>query len=362
MTWWNDIIIIVLFSGFLITTNLSLRQEQVPIHINKMISKLFLVQVDATEASATTRWRQKYDGNQLPTIDIFLADLQIHLCQHSFCEVEPTNLSDIHVEEYDPIQSLFIPIETIDQLHELLTNGRQATQILVKNVHRLNSLQTETFMIRGRAFDTSHGLTITSSWPLKASNSDDTKSKSMRGDRTLLIAEPGEAHLGTGLNTWDGSIVLAKYLQRHQDSIIHGKRVLEVGAGTGIAGMAAAWLGAAHTVLTDLPYVLQNLQNNILHNFDATSLVTEDTCMREEKDIEISAEGLDWMDDRSYPIYHGQQWDVILGADVVWIESLIPSLVQTLTACANENSIVLISHQVTQNILFGEINEIFLMD
>jgi hypothetical protein len=54
--------------------------------------------------------------------------------------------------------------------------------------------------IRGRAFDSSNGLTIAT-----------------EGNQTsaILIKERQQASLGTGLITWDATIVLAKYLESH---------------------------------------------------------------------------------------------------------------------------------------------------
>ena len=64
-----------------------------------------------------------------------------------------------------------------------------------------------------------------------------------------MAQEREEASRGTGLITWDGAIVLAKYLETHP-TIVHGKSVLELGAGTGVAGIAAVLLGASSALLT----------------------------------------------------------------------------------------------------------------
>lgn len=56
--------------------------------------------------------------------------------------------------------------------------------------------------------------------------------------------------IGTGTVIWECGIVLAKYLELHADALLrHGRatppRVLELGAGVGTAGLAAAALGNA---------------------------------------------------------------------------------------------------------------------
>ena len=43
---------------------------------------------------------------------------------------------------------------------------------------------------------------------------------------------------------WDAALVLAYYLEKHQDKFFHNKsKVVELGSGTGVVGIAAAALG-----------------------------------------------------------------------------------------------------------------------
>ena len=46
-----------------------------------------------------------------------------------------------------------------------------------------------------------------------------------------------------GLFVWPSAILLAEFLSYHR-SLFHGKRVMELGAGIGLAGIVAAKLGA----------------------------------------------------------------------------------------------------------------------
>lgn len=60
---------------------------------------------------------------------------------------------------------------------------------------------------------------------------------------TILGGDPN--HLG--MTVWDGGIVLSKYIEYQRvlgNLHLRGKRVVELGSGTGIVGIAAAALGA----------------------------------------------------------------------------------------------------------------------
>lgn len=75
------------------------------------------------------------------------------------------------------------------------------------------------------------------------------------GDTTFSVAQVQRGELdgthGTGATVWPASVVLLKFLQRHADTLIRGKRIVDLGAGTGVTSIAAAILGASHCVCTD---------------------------------------------------------------------------------------------------------------
>jgi protein N-lysine methyltransferase METTL21D len=144
----------------------------------------------------------------------------------------------------------------------------------------------------------------------------------------IRIQEVSNAGLGTGLNVWDGSIALAKFLERYSEEYVEGKDVLEVGAGTGLVGIAAALLGAKQVYVTDLEYSNGNLKENIRLNQPITA---DHNVM-----LPVEAKILDWFHPEAFEFWTCDEseimWipDIILASDVVWIESLVMPLVQTL--------------------------------
>jgi len=152
----------------------------------------------------------------------------------------------------------------------------------------------------------------------------------------ILIAEDGSgrAEEGTGLVIWDASVVLAKTLEHNKDRwCSKEKRVIELGAGTGLAGLSAAALGAGRVVLTDLHYALPNLQRNV----DSNSIAG-----RFSGGTEVSVAELDWSNRDTWT---NDRFDVILAADVVWVENLIPKFVSALKHVADGSNIVLFAHR-----------------
>lgn len=157
------------------------------------------------------------------------------------------------------------------------------------------------------------------------------------GSLQLLVGDDGvgRADEGTGLVTWDASVVLAAYLEKHSEHVVKGKRVLELGAGTGLTGIAAALLGADLVLLTDLSYTLNNLRRNVeLHH----------SSLSNRSVVEVSE--LDWSRPETYD---ARDFDVVLAADVVWVEELIPAFVAALGAVAcrkgSHQPLVLLGHQ-----------------
>lgn len=99
---------------------------------------------------------------------------------------------------------------------------------------------------------------------------------------------------------WPSSIELARYCLKERG--MRGRRVLEVGCGLGLAGVAAASAGA-HVVFTDYePDALKFARYNALKNLPQDSI-----------DSRVEFRLLDWRSDEEVgPV------DMIIGADVVY--------------------------------------------
>lgn len=93
--------------------------------------------------------------------------------------------------------------------------------------------------------------------------------------------------MGTGVSTWDGAVVLSKYFENHPE-LVQGKLVLELGSGTGVAGISAALLGARQVLLSDLAYTMDNLQSNVRESGLSNDIV--------------NTKIVDWCDSSTYPI------------------------------------------------------------
>jgi predicted nicotinamide N-methyase len=105
----------------------------------------------------------------------------------------------------------------------------------------------------------------------------------------------------TGGDAWKGSWALATLLNLRKRQLI-GKRVLELGSGTGLLGISCALSGASHVAVTDLPYVLPLILKNI------GSAVVQHA---------VSAFEWDWSNPR--PAFDSDlPFDIVVAADVVY--------------------------------------------
>ena len=145
---------------------------------------------------------------------------------------------------------------------------------------------------------------------------------------------------------------------------VKNQRVLELGAGCGLVGIASGILGAKEVVMTDLPYALPLMRENVARNESAWRKGVgnvEDNCNKCQR---IVCEECDWY--RPPPINelfnyapssncnntnteseNGTVYpDLILIADCIWLSPLISPLLRTLKIyAAHSPTKVIITYQ-----------------
>jgi nicotinamide N-methyltransferase len=140
------------------------------------------------------------------------------------------------------------------------------------------------------------------------------------GPLTLTLADPqGEdsrklfSHF-----LWNAGLQLAEFIEegdvQNRDWSVQGERVLELGAGTGLAGIVAGLKGAKEVVISDYPApeVLENIKNNVERNVlsrkDASGVG------------EVRVKGHEWgvLDD-AFSKESKESFGKILVADCLWM-------------------------------------------
>eukprot|EP00931_Biecheleriopsis_adriatica_P089776 TRINITY_DN63858_c0_g1_i1.p1 TRINITY_DN63858_c0_g1~~TRINITY_DN63858_c0_g1_i1.p1 ORF type:complete len:437 (-),score=91.99 TRINITY_DN63858_c0_g1_i1:86-1396(-) len=136
-----------------------------------------------------------------------------------------------------------------------------------------------------------------------------TRSVRMFGGRDVVIRQHQrrvEERIGTGGVVWEAAIVLADYVGRNAEAFSwKGKRVLELGAGTGLVAIALALEGADVCATDGNPRVLEGLNANVDGVRPFSGAVRTDVFdWNSEADLrKIQAQG---------------PWDAIVGSDLVY--------------------------------------------
>jgi len=127
----------------------------------------------------------------------------------------------------------------------------------------------------------------------------------------------------TGLSAWPAAWALAEFGAANAE-LFSGKRVLELGSGLGIGGlMHSALTRPSHITLTDVhSEVLSLLDKN------AAALTAQIGCETQVKE-------LDWCSTQKVDNY-----DVVVGADLLYDPAVFPDLVKLLTKFENSSVIL----------------------
>ncbi|XP_048233963.1 protein N-lysine methyltransferase METTL21A isoform X1 [Ricinus communis] len=156
--------------------------------------------------------------------------------------------------------------------------------------------------------------------------------------------DPNSKHLGT--TVWDASMVFAKFLEkncrkgRFSPSKLKGKRVIELGAGCGVAGFGMALLGC-DVVATDQKEVLPLLMRNVERN--TSRIMQMDTNSVSFRSIKV--EELDWGNEDHIRAVD-PPFDYIIGTDVVYTEHLLEPLLQTIFALSGPKTTIMMGYEI----------------
>uniref|UniRef100_A0A4W3K1V1 Protein-lysine methyltransferase METTL21B-like n=2 Tax=Callorhinchus milii TaxID=7868 RepID=A0A4W3K1V1_CALMI len=152
------------------------------------------------------------------------------------------------------------------------------------------------------------------------------------GHNLTITQRTGKDLLVSAL-VWDAGIVLCHYFEE-ENLQFHGKRVIELGSGTGIVGILAVLLGG-NVTLTDRPSVLKQMQHNVSVNIPS------------ELAARATISPFSWgIDERDYP----SDYDIVLGSDIVYNRSTFPTLLNTLKYLSNAETVTYLSSEMRKDL------------
>lgn len=136
-----------------------------------------------------------------------------------------------------------------------------------------------------------------------------TRSFTINDHLTIDLFEPSLTEDNLGLKTWTSSLLLARRLPSLRHHLPKNcERILELGSGTGLVGIAASVLWDVDVLLTDLPEIVPNLQKNVTSNMH----------LLKSTGRKPLAESLDWADASDAPQFEQDRFSLIVVADPIY--------------------------------------------
>ncbi|XP_068121240.1 EEF1A lysine methyltransferase 3 [Hyperolius riggenbachi] len=143
----------------------------------------------------------------------------------------------------------------------------------------------------------------------------------------LRITQLYGARLGVAAPVWDAALNLCSFFEE-QKLNFKGKKIIELGAGTGIVGILLSLLGGDVT-LTDLPHTLPQIEKNVSANILAGC--PPNVC------------ALSWgFDQVNFP----QDYDFVIGADIVYLKETYDLLLCTLQHLCGPSTTMFLSSKM----------------
>jgi predicted nicotinamide N-methyase len=156
---------------------------------------------------------------------------------------------------------------------------------------------------------------------------------------SLIIKEDTNLVDGIGGETWEGAMVLAKYILSDLN-LSSGVHVIELGAGSGLCGIAAFLMGCKVTVtdaFSDLAEInIKFLKEQLLSSRVPAELVDH-----------LVAMPLSWGSEDGQAeaelVRHSGEADLIIGAEIACLRTRQEKLVETISRLAGPQTLVLIT-------------------
>ncbi|KAI8817339.1 putative methyltransferase-domain-containing protein [Fimicolochytrium jonesii] len=150
----------------------------------------------------------------------------------------------------------------------------------------------------------------------------------------------------TGFSVWEGAIALLSFLRSAENPeavefrrrvIENRESVVELGSGTGIAGLGVAALGG-DVLLTDVASVCDLTRANVRRNANSSASDNGHAPISKWKTTTVVGRGtasvqtLDWFEPVSQQckLTDPRSAPIIMAAEVAWLEELVPAFVKTM--------------------------------
>ncbi|KAJ5869225.1 hypothetical protein N7455_004166, partial [Penicillium solitum] len=154
-------------------------------------------------------------------------------------------------------------------------------------------------------------------------------------ERTVTISESRGLILSggtTGNRTWEAALHFGSFLASEAgEALVRGKRVIELGAGTGFLSLVCArYLGVRSVVVTDRePALIDNIRDCVRHNLNGRESIPIYPAVWEwgtplVREGDLAGLGSDEDEEGT-----GLRFDVALGADLIYDTDLVPLLLST---------------------------------
>lgn len=152
----------------------------------------------------------------------------------------------------------------------------------------------------------------------------------------------------TGFRMWESAPRLIRYLEQHR-RLVESRTVLELGAGTGAVGLAAASMGAAHVVLSDADSTATLDGANGWEERSRLASLADNVSLNGIEDV-VSVAALRWGDEnhvealrRRWP----QGFATVVASDCLYSPRMYDALYATISTLASaEDAAIVLAYPV----------------